>query len=50
MKMVNINIQIPEEVHKKLKLEAVKSDQTLKDHIISKLQSHLKGGRQRKNG
>ncbi|MFA5797783.1 MAG: hypothetical protein WC916_07175 [Candidatus Woesearchaeota archaeon] len=32
--MVNINIQIPDELHKKLKLKAVEKDITIKDQII----------------
>lgn len=35
--MVNINIHIPDDLHKKLKLEAVKQDSTLKDLIIKAL-------------
>jgi predicted HicB family RNase H-like nuclease len=50
--MVNINIPIPDELHKKLKLEAVKSDITLKDLIVKKLesQSSTQGGKAKKNG
>ena len=32
--MVNINIQIPDELHKKLKLKAVEKEITIKDQII----------------
>ncbi len=35
--MANINIQIPDELHKKLKLEAIKTDITLKELIIRKI-------------
>lgn len=38
-KMVNINIHIPDELHKKLKIEAVKQDSTLKDLIINVLEA-----------
>ena len=40
--MVNINIQIPDELHKKLKLEAVSKESTLKDLIIGKLSKYPK--------
>jgi len=33
--MVNINIKIPEEVHKKIKVKAVLDDSTLKDQVIT---------------
>jgi len=35
--MSNINITISDELHKKLKLEAVKTDKTLKELIILRL-------------
>lgn len=35
--MSNINIAISDELHKKLKLEAVKTDKTLKELIVLKL-------------
>ena len=35
--MANINIEISLELHKKLKLEAIKRDRTLKEHIIERL-------------
>jgi predicted HicB family RNase H-like nuclease len=40
--MVNINIEIPDELHKKLKLEAVKKDKTLKELIINILEEEIK--------
>ena len=40
--MVNINIQIPDDLHKKLKLEAINKDTTLKEHIIQKLEDKIK--------
>ncbi len=36
--MVNINIEIKENVHKNLKINAAKNEQTLKDHIIEILE------------
>jgi len=42
--MVNINIHIPDELHKELKLEAVKVDSTLKDLIINTSDKSSKGG------
>jgi len=36
--MVNINIAIPDELHKKIKLEAVKKETTLKELIIKYLE------------
>ncbi len=35
--LVNINIQIPEDLHKQLKLDALMRDSTLKAHIIDLL-------------
>ncbi len=40
--MANINIQIPDELHKKLKFEALRKDLTLKSLIISKLRKFSK--------
>ena len=40
--MVNINIEIPEELHKKLKFSCALKDQTLKDHIIRILEEKSK--------
>ena len=36
--MVNINIQIPDELHKKIKLDAVKKDTSIKEYIINILE------------
>jgi len=36
--MVNINIEVPEDIHKKIKLKAVIKDSTIKDHIIKVLE------------
>ena len=38
--MTNINIKIPDEIHKKLKLEAIKRDETLKNIVILKLKKY----------
>jgi len=43
--MVNINIQIPDELHKKLKIEAITKDSSLKEHIISKLNKKVSIGK-----
>ena len=38
--MANINIQLPDDLHKRLKLNAVKSDITLKEYIIEILRKN----------
>jgi len=38
--MANINIQVPDDIHKKLKIEAISKDSTLKDLIIKKLSKY----------
>lgn len=40
--MTNINIEIPKELHKKIKIEAVKRDSTIKDLIIKTLEEKAK--------
>jgi predicted HicB family RNase H-like nuclease len=40
--MPNINIIIPDEVHKQLRLAAVKKDTTLKELIIKLLEESVK--------
>jgi hypothetical protein len=40
--MVNINIEIPEELHKKIKLASIMKDLTLKDYIINVLDKKAK--------
>ena len=35
--MTNINIEIPDELHKKIKIESIKGDISLKDYIINVL-------------
>ena len=41
--MVNINIHIPDELHKKIKLEAVNKESTIKNIIIETLEKSSKG-------
>ena len=43
--MVNINIEIPDELHKKAKLKSVVEDITLKEFIIKALEEKLKNKR-----
>jgi hypothetical protein len=40
--MVNINIEISEELHKKIKLASIVKDLTLKDYIIHVLEKKSK--------
>ncbi len=40
--IVNINIEISDELHKKLKLSSIMNDETLKDHIIKVLENKAK--------
>ncbi len=40
--MANINIEIPDEVYKKVKLDAIMQDKTVKEHIIQKLDEGLR--------
>ena len=42
--MVNINIELPQALHKQLKLASVMSDQTLKEYIINVLAEATKDG------
>ena len=39
--MTNINIEIPDELHKKIKLNAVKEDTSIKEYIIQILQEYI---------
>jgi hypothetical protein len=39
--MANLNIEIPDELHKRLKLAALLRDETLKEHVIAILQASL---------
>jgi hypothetical protein len=40
--LVNINIEISEDLHKKLKLASIIKDQSLKDHVIAILEKKSK--------
>jgi hypothetical protein len=39
--MANLNIEIPDELHKRLKLSALRGDATLKEHVIAILEASL---------
>lgn len=39
--MPNLHIDIPEELHTRLKLEAIEEETTLKDLIVTHLSRHL---------
>lgn len=39
--MVNINIEISDELHKKMKIKSVMEEKTLKDFIIEELNSYV---------
>jgi predicted HicB family RNase H-like nuclease len=41
--MTNLNIELPDEIHKKLKFEALNEDKTLKSLIIEKLTYAVEG-------
>jgi hypothetical protein len=40
--VANINIEIPDEIYKKVKLAAIMQDKTAKEYIIEKLDAGLK--------
>jgi hypothetical protein len=40
--LVNINIEIPDEIYKEVKLAAIMHDKTVKDFVIEKLDAGLK--------
>jgi predicted HicB family RNase H-like nuclease len=40
--MANINIEIPDELHKEIKLRAVMEDISLKDYVIKNLENKIK--------
>ena len=40
--MVNINIELPEDLHKKLKVQALMNDKPIKDYFIEILEKHAK--------
>ncbi|MBU0471069.1 MAG: hypothetical protein KKF65_00465 [Nanoarchaeota archaeon] len=39
--MTNINIEIPEEIHKQVKLKAVLEDLTIKQYVINNLEKEF---------
>ncbi|MFC2136039.1 hypothetical protein ACFLTH_15600 [Bacteroidota bacterium] len=39
--MTNINIEIPDDIHKEIKLKAVLEDSTIKDYIINILNKKI---------
>lgn len=41
--MVNINIEIEDKLHKKIKIKSIHQDLTLKDFIIKKLEEAMNG-------
>ncbi len=47
--MVNINIKIPDKLHKKLKLASIMNDLTLKDYIIKSLEEKTQNIKDIKN-
>lgn len=40
--MTNINIEIPDELHKKLKIQCAIEEKTIKDYIVSVLEDRIK--------
>ncbi len=40
--MVNLNILLPDDLHKDLKLSSVQQDMSLKDYIIKQLEDSVK--------
>lgn len=40
--MTNINIEIPDELHKKIKITSIKKDMTIKELIIDTLKKEVK--------
>jgi len=47
--MVNINMKIPDEMHRRLKLTSVLKDESLKDHVISLLEEYVRNSDELKN-
>lgn len=41
-KMTNVNIEIPDELHKKLKIQCAVEEKTLRDLIVESLEQRLK--------
>jgi len=40
--MTNINIEIPDELHKKIKIQCAVDETTLKDYIVSAVEEKLR--------
>lgn len=40
--MANINIEIPDEVYKKVKLTAIMQDKTVKEYVIEQLSAAMR--------
>jgi len=40
--MTNINIEIPDDLHKKIKIQCAVEEMTLKEYIIKALESKIK--------
>jgi hypothetical protein len=40
--MTNVNIEIPDELHKKLKIQCAVEEKTLRDYIVQSLEDRLK--------
>lgn len=47
--MVNINIDIPGDLHRKIKLTSVVKDTTLKDYVISVLEKRVSPAKSKKS-
>ena len=43
--MTNINIEIPDELHKKIKIQCAIDELTLKDFVVVALEEKLKGNK-----
>ena len=48
LSMVNINISIPDELHKKMKLKCVTDEITLKEFVVKSLEQGLKHAKNKK--
>jgi len=46
--MTNINIEIPDDLHKQLKIQATMKDHTLKDYLIDILEQKTKNEKRQK--
>lgn len=40
--MVNINIEVPDDLHKRVKLAAVQTDKTVKTYVIERITDGLR--------